>query len=76
MRPIAEKIVDALLEGWFSDRWEDFKDFTGIGRDMMGLGKPEKGFKPKYGPVGAYKYKPVRKRRDPNQVIDLDQPRS
>lgn len=61
----AEKIVSALLgEGrvgeWFRDRWEDVKDVTGIGRDEFGMGKAEKGFKPKFGPVkGSYKSRRV-----------------
>jgi hypothetical protein len=50
---IAEQIVDDLLEGkvgdWISNRWQDIKTATGIGHDQFGMGKPEKGFKPKYG---------------------------
>ena len=50
---IAEQIVDDLLEGkvgdWIADRWQDIKTVTGIGHDEFGLGKPDKGFKPKYG---------------------------
>ena len=52
MRELAENIVDALLEGrvtdWLKDRWGDVKYFTGIGYDEYGMGKPEKGFKPKF----------------------------
>ena len=54
----AEKIVDALLEGWWRDRWDDVKSITGIGHDSFGLGKnTEKGWKPKYGPVSGAPYK-------------------
>lgn len=53
MRKIAEQIVDDLLEGrvsdWLADKWNDIKVATGIGQDEYGMGKPEKGFKPKYG---------------------------
>lgn len=56
----AEKIVAALLDGkvgdWLSDKWDTLKlaagEVAGLGRDDYGLGKPNKGFKPKYGPVG------------------------
>ncbi len=52
----AERIVTALLDGrftdWMSDRWGDIKhaagEVTGIGRDEYGMGKAEKGFRPKY----------------------------
>lgn len=52
----AEKIVTSLLDGkvgdWFADKWDTAKqvvgDITGVGRDDFGMGKPEKGFKPKY----------------------------
>lgn len=57
MRKIAEQIVDSLIEGkigdWLSDRWNDVKVATGIGHDSFGLGKADKGFKPKYGPTGT-----------------------
>lgn len=50
----AQKIVDDLIEGkvgdWFADKWNDVKVATGIGHDSFGMGKPEKGFKPKYKP--------------------------
>jgi hypothetical protein len=49
----AEKIVAALLDGkvrdWLSDKWNDIKVSTGIGHDSFGMGKPSKGFKPRYG---------------------------
>jgi len=47
---IAEHVVAALLDGWLSDRWDDFKAFTGIGHDSFGLGKnTEPGWTPSYG---------------------------
>jgi len=55
MRRISEQIVDAMLEGrvkdWLHDKWNDAKVATGIGHDMFGLGKAEKGWTPKYGPI-------------------------
>jgi len=70
----AEKIVAVLLDGkvgdWLADRWDDVKhvagEFAGIGRDDYGLGKPEKGFKPKYGPTGTtFIRRPKTTRRPP-----------
>jgi hypothetical protein len=64
---IAEQIVDDLLEGrvgeWFADKWNDVKVATGIGHDSFGLGKAEKGFKPKYGSnfSGTARKKPIRR---------------
>lgn len=53
MRKLAEQIVDGLIEGrvgdWFADKWNDIKVATGIGHDSFGLGKADKGFKPRYG---------------------------
>lgn len=63
---LAEQIVDAMLEGrvtdWLSDKWNDIKVVTGIGQDEYGMGKPDKGFKPKYGPIrgGTSVRRPVR----------------
>ena len=74
MRKTAEQIVDAMLEGrvkdWLSDKWQSVKVATGIGHDEFGMGKPEKGFKPKYGPVSAtytQKKTPVRRSPDTDQ---------
>ena len=55
MMKLAEQIVDALLEGWFADRWNDVKVATGIGHDSFGMGRnTQRGWKPNYKP-GAKK---------------------
>jgi hypothetical protein len=80
MRHTAEKLVDALLEGrvtsWLSDLIQGAKNLTGIGHDSLGMGKnTEKGWKPKYGPVGsayAPKKKPARPAGDGNKTWNLN----
>lgn len=66
MRERAEQIVDALIEGWFRDRWNDVKSATGIGHDNDGLGKnTEKGWKPRYNGNLPDRRPPVRRRPPP-----------
>jgi hypothetical protein len=72
VKQLAEKIVDALLEGWLRDRWEDVKELTGIGYDEYGLGKNvEKGWKPKFrGQVSPLRQNTRVRRRPPGAPGD------
>lgn len=63
----AEHVVNALLDGrvkdWVSDRWQDLRVATGIGHDEFGLGKAEKGFKPRFDAHIGSDYRPLPKNR-------------
>jgi len=84
VKSLAQEVVDVLLdENWFSDRWADVKELTGLGQDSMGLGKnTEKGWKPSYArsapptsPEAKEKLRKARKssQREPGEKVwELD----